>query len=225
MIRRQVYYAYDKIANWAPGLVLPGQLATRLGPALGLPPGGDPAALPWWAGLEDGVYLPTNEMVRGEATAYVPGATIAGGIYVRGTVRVLRAMAKGDISYYLFAVDKDPADGRLYAIRMDRATRATELRAFPLRGGKTLGGVLAEAGNDPQALFALPATEATALAAWASNSAGEATRMAFAAAPGARAPFDGVIAVDLGRHDPLRDPLRPGVVRPATADLPPPLVP
>ncbi|MDB5100989.1 MAG: hypothetical protein JWM80_5410 [Cyanobacteria bacterium RYN_339] len=153
---------------------LPEPLAPRIAAAVGLPAG--------QGGLEDGVYVPTREMAGG----YQDGATAAGGIYVRGTVQVLRGAVRGDVSTYLFQVGYPRDAFRVYLVRVARAARQIQLLALPSGEAFT--------GTDLEAPFKREAVSTPALAAWRVSGPGT-LKMAF------KGPFNGVIAVDRSKDD------------------------
>jgi hypothetical protein len=210
-----------KALNGGPGPILtrdvplPRPFATRVGEVLGLAPGAEPASLPWFGPLRDGVYVPTDALVSGRKNGYTANEAVSGGIYVRGTVEVLRAAVVGDSSYVMLQVGYPGGDAhRSYIVRLDRKARTLTLTALP--PGRLLPQALGEVEGDPARLEAEPATEAESLEAWSIAGAGT-LRRRFVAADRTRLPFNGIIGVDYGASDPLRDPAAPGRLLPATA--------
>lgn len=189
----------------------PDPLVKRLAAVFGLPAGTDPDSLPWYGNLPDGLYVPTAALVNGQATSYAEGDAPAGGIYIRGTVEILRGAVVGNSSIYMFQVGYPHAISRVYVVRADRADHSLHLLALP--SGTTLADALSAAGNDPLKLATTSGTPTHTLTDWSLQGADTLTL----SLQGASAPFNGIIAVDLGLSDPLRDPSHPGHLLAPTA--------
>jgi hypothetical protein len=183
---------------------LPPNSRARLPAVLGLSEGEFPSQVEH-LDLPDGVHIPTRGLIQDRQTTYGGGGNFAvGGIYVRGTVEVMRMATTDTKSYYFFQVGyvKATSPRRTYVVVADRQNRTLRLVAYgansrlediqgtPLSAFDAAGTI----NNNPQA-FGVTGGEPGVIA------------QQFAAPDGDRRyPFSGVIFVDYSKHDPLRDP-------------------
>jgi hypothetical protein len=135
---------------------------------------------------------------------YSPGAQAAGGIYVRGTVEIMRLACDAVHSYYAFQMGEMAATGkhRVYIVDVDRSARKLKLVAYP--PGQTLRQLATANGNSYAAMVALAAAVTVVdPLAYGVNVPGMAA-IAQAAAPPNLYPFNGIVFVDYAQNDPCR---------------------
>ncbi|MEB3223232.1 MAG: hypothetical protein VKS61_14245 [Candidatus Sericytochromatia bacterium] len=189
---------------------MPPNSRARLGAVCGMPEGQAPSGQAWFRDLPDGVHIPTRRMVDSGTAAYGGADDYPrGGIYVRGTVEVMRLAATDTKSFYFFQVGyvRQGLRRRTYVVIADRVSRQLRLKAFGADStlealvGQPLATIEApvSASNDPRA-FAVWSPPGSGIPAIAPA---EHTFLA-PAVGGTEAPFNGLIFVDYSRHDPAR---------------------
>ncbi|MEB3284732.1 MAG: hypothetical protein VKN33_05555 [Candidatus Sericytochromatia bacterium] len=166
--------------------------------------------------LEDGVYIPTRDLVENGATRYGGGENApVGGIYVRGVVEVMRLATTETKSYYFFQVGyvKTNLPRRTYVVVADRRNHTLRLVAYGPNSR------LEDIQNTPLAAFDAAGGIENDLAKFAVGGSGVIAQQFNAPGTGARYPFNGVIFVDYSKHDPIRAPGTPwGLVRSTAAN-------
>lgn len=191
---------------------LPTNSRNRFLGALGMPSFQDPNGLAWLTGLQDGCYLPTEEMTQGSSSQYGANLKPSGGLYLRGNVEVMRMGiedATPASSIYAFQVVGLNAAGngaarRTYTFKVWRdGSGKTELVAHKL--GESIGN------HNLYDLHNLPSEDGSAASMddWSVNRvADKCLKATFNR--GAGAGWNGTIFVDLAKDDPARV---PGTVR------------
>jgi hypothetical protein len=183
---------------------MPPNSRARLGAVCGLPEGQSPAGETWFRNLPDGVHVPTQAMVEAGTSQYGgAGDYPRGGIYVRGTVEVMRMAATDTKSYYFFQVGyvKQTMPRRTYVAIADRATRRLRLKAFG--PNSTIEGLLGQPLATIEAAVAA-VNDPAAFAVWGAGLAPCEHTFLTPERGNTEAPFNGLVFVDYSRHDPAR---------------------
>ncbi|MEB3327815.1 MAG: hypothetical protein VKQ33_01140 [Candidatus Sericytochromatia bacterium] len=183
---------------------LPPNSRARLGAVCGMPEGQSPAGETWFQDLPDGVHVPTRAMVENGTSQYGgAGDFPRGGIYVRGTVEVMRLATTDTRSYYFFQVGyvKQAMPRRTYVAIADRATRQLRLKAFA--PNSTIEGLLTQPLTDLEQAVTT-SNDPADFAVWGTGLAPCEHTFLAPELGNTEAPFNGLIFVDYSRHDPAR---------------------